>query len=565
MISLDVIVLFLFIVLVTVVYFLKHDLGTPRRLPPGPRRLPLVGNIFQFDPLRSYLKFHEWALKYGEVVYLRLGSQDVIVLNTAQAANELLANRSGKYSSRAPPHVAFDLMSDGQRMVFLPYDKEWKTVRRSVQGVLGINQVKRYRRLQDLESRSLIHDLLMHGNQSVVEDHRHGPNDEVPERHWFAIVRRYTTSLVLQISYGRRVPRLYNNPDLHKIYDVMDNFTRVSQPGRYLADAFPILRALPDLVAPWRAEGRRMHAWEMKLWGGYFEESRAAARKGTIRHGFINDYLRARSDAGHEHAPGNGLTDDGWMRDKMITYTGGSLLEAGSDTTAATIQTFILLMLSHPHCLRCACEEIDEVVGSDRMPEWEDEEQLPYLVACIKESIRRRPVIITGVPHKAEEDDVYQGYHIPKGATVIGNIWAIHMDPQRWPNPTAFDPDRFYMKGQPTQWAGGPDSKNRDHFVFGWGRRFCQGSHLAEASLFITLSRLLWGIDISAPLDPETKQPLLPDIADDNNWTEGFVTGPRMFKVNFMPRSEKHARITRKYYEEAQSEWQMMGLPMDER
>lgn len=72
------------------------------------------------------VQFHEWAQKYGEIFYLRLGPQNVIVLNTAEAADELLTNRSRDYSGRASPHVASELMSAGQRMVFMSYDKEWR-------------------------------------------------------------------------------------------------------------------------------------------------------------------------------------------------------------------------------------------------------------------------------------------------------------------------------------------------------------------------------------------------------------------------------------------------------
>lgn len=70
-----------------------------------------------------------------------------------------------------------------------------------------------------------------------------------------------------------------------------------------------------------------------------------------------------------------------------------------------------------------------------------------------------------GIPHRADADDVYDEYFIPKGSTVLGNIWAIHMDPQRYPNPFAFDPDRFYRPQKPHNWASGPDATDRDQCV----------------------------------------------------------------------------------------------------
>ncbi|TFK52653.1 cytochrome P450 [Heliocybe sulcata] len=442
--------------------FLGKGASAGKNLPPGPKGIPFFGNLFQVPVLRPYPKFREWARQYGQIFHLKLGPQNVIVLNTADATDELFIKRSNFYSSRAPPHVAHDIMSAGQRMVFLPYDKEWKTARKSLQGALGPNSSKKLRPQQELESRVVLYDLLAHGDTSVTEPQVEGPNGEVPERHWFSVIRRYTTSIVMTVMYGKRVHRITNNPYLHKIYDVLANFTHVGQPGNYLADAFPILRKLPDFLAPWRVEGRKMHDWEMELWGGLLEDIKVDMKNGIFRDSYVGNYLKERSEKGQEEAPGVGMTEDGWLRDKLLAYTAGTVLEAGSDTTASTMQSFILFMLAHPHVLKKVRDEIDSVVGEDRMPNFDDEKSLPYFVACIKETLRRRPPTIMGIPHLADQDDVFDGYFIPKGSTVIGNVWAIHMDPIRYPNPRAYNPDRFYKEGQPTPWSSGPDTQGRD-------------------------------------------------------------------------------------------------------
>ena len=134
----------------------------------------------------------------------------------------------------------------------------------------------------------------------------------------------------------------------------------------------------------------------MELWGGLLHEHKASLRAGTARECFVSRYLRARAEKASLDVPGVGITDDGWMRDDLLAYTGATVLEAGSDTTTAMIQSFILLMLTHPHVLEKAQNEIDEAVG-DRMPTFEDEERLPYLVACIKETFRRRPILPLGI------------------------------------------------------------------------------------------------------------------------------------------------------------------------
>ena len=102
--------------------------------------------------------------------------------------------------------------------------------------------------------------------------------------------------------------------------------------------------------------------------------------------------------------------------------------------------------------------------------------------------------------------------------------------------------------------------------MFGWGRQFCQGSYVAEASLFITLSRLLWGVDFSAPVNPETGCPILPDLADEEKtWRQGLISLPNAFDVKFAPRSAKHAELIRKTFNDVQAVWRAMDMEEDER
>ena len=129
----------------------------------------------------------------------------------------------------------------------------------------------------------------------------------------------------------------------------------------------------------------------MDLFGSLLAMHQTNAKGGMTRDCFISSYLRSCAEDGHEDAPGKGITVSGWMKDKFLAYTAGSILEAGVDTTAGAIQIFLLYMLSNPEALRKAKEEVDQVVGSERMPTWDDETKLPNLVACIKESIRIRP------------------------------------------------------------------------------------------------------------------------------------------------------------------------------
>lgn len=327
------------------------------RYPPGPRQWPIIGNIGQVNPSRQHPQFLQWAKQYGSIFRLRFGSNEFVVLNTAQAAVDLLDRRSAKYSSRAGPHFAHDLMSAGQRMVFLPYATEWKTARASLHPYLMGTKSKSYRVVQEHESAVLMGDLLRHSR--AVESSIADGSYKRATRHedgWEAHVRRYTTSVVLNITYGKRITSAYDNQSLHKIYDILANFTLVGQPGRNPCDDFPLLRLLPDWLAPWRKEALRLHKWEMQLWGGFMDELKGEREALSSVPSYVNDMLEDRQKNGNGY-DGSGLGLDaasGRMSDTLLAYTAATVLEAGSDTVGGRAKkTRRLRENRSSHCLIC--------------------------------------------------------------------------------------------------------------------------------------------------------------------------------------------------------------------
>jgi cytochrome P450 len=206
-------------------------------------------------------------------------------------------------------------------------------------------------------------------------------------------------------------------------------------------------------------------------------------------------------------------------------------------------------MLLFPEVAKAAQEELDRVCGNN-FPTLDDEPNLPYIRGCIKESLRWMPTDILGIPHAVTRDDEYMGYTIPKGAGVMWNVWAIHNDPQRHPDPRRFDPIRYINDKQTAaQAANNPDASQRDHLVFGAGRRLCQGMHIAERSLFLAIARLLWTFDFQIPKD----QPK-PDAGD---LTEGMLVCPRPFAARIVPRDDRKVAGVK-------AEWSKMEELLDE-
>ena len=128
---------------------------------------------------------------------------------------------------------------------------------------------------------------------------------------------------------------------------------------------------------------------------------------------------------------------------------------------------------------------------------------------------------------------------IPKGSTVILNVWGLHHDPERHPNPDAFDPERYAGRTRlAPDYAASADFDQRDHYGYGSGRRLCPGIHLAERNLFLAIAKLLWAFDFSAKRDG--RGGAIPvDMDARTGYSDGFLHCPKPFGVDIRPRSER--------------------------
>lgn len=163
-------------------------------------------------------------------------------------------------------------------------------------------------------------------------------------------------------------------------------------------------------------------------------------------------------------------------------------------------------MVLFPHVLEAAREEIDRVVGPDRLPSWSDREALPYMRAIVEETYRWAPVGLTAVPHATARDDEYNGYTIPKGAMIQVNVYHLNHSgaaiESGSKDPREFDPTRFTDEETlQEQNSVSAESATRKHFTFGTGRRVCPGFHVAQRGLFVALSRMVWGFNFGKKLD----------------------------------------------------------------
>lgn len=178
-----------------------------------------------------------------------------------------------------------------------------------------------------------------------------------------------------------------------------------------------------------------------------------------------------------------------------ISSLAANLIGAGADTSSSTLVTAVMAMRAFPETMKAAWDELDRVVGKERSPGPGDE--LPYMRAFVKEVFRWRSVaIVGGTAHAPTQNDSWNGFLIPKGTWMQGNVWAIHHNERDFPDPDRFDPTRF-LDGENKR----PFPGEKGYMTFGWGRRSCAGQALAEQGTFLSVCRLVWAYRVEPARD----------------------------------------------------------------
>ncbi|KAF2443306.1 cytochrome P450 [Karstenula rhodostoma CBS 690.94] len=505
--------------LLTLLYRYRNAGRRPKDLPPGPPTIPFLGNLHQIPATKAWHQFKAWADEYGPIYSLMLGPSTVmIVLSSDEVVKELLDRRSGNYSSRPPLYIG-QMISGWMRMLLMEYGKTWRFMRSLVHDHLNVKASISYVPYQDLENRQMLLGFL-----------------ESPGR-WVDHIRRYTNALTTQMVFGFRTVSI-DDENMHTLFECVEDWaTTFGTVQAQLLDIFPVLQRLPDFLVPVKRKAKALHAKELKL---YLLHWNALKRDPC----FAADVALAQAKA---HS-------DETLTDAQASYLLGSLHEAGSDTTWSTLLGFIQALLLFPSVALTAQAEIDRLCG-DRLPTMDDEPHMQYIRGCVKESLRWMPTPILGMVRSPVREDVYEGYRIPKGATVVMNVWALHNNDSRFPNPRAFDPSRYaHDTHSAFEAAHAADFAKRDHYTFGAGRRSCQGMHIAERSLFLAIARLLWAFDFRMAKD-DAGNDIVPDA---DALTDGVLVRPEGFPVVITPRSEEKAEAVRR-------EWARVEGKLDER
>ncbi|KAH9856166.1 cytochrome P450 [Lenzites betulinus] len=475
-----------------------------RKLPPGPRGIPLLGSVLQLPSRFQEQKFTEWATQYGDVVYFKIFRTPMIVLNSIEAARDLLDKRSAKYSDRPRMVLFAEMIGQEASLPSIGYGARLRRHRKWMyDGVGNKEKLKSYQSIQLAGVRNL--------SRNLLSDPRHFPEH----------IHLYLASIMLEITYGKPVNSL--DDELVQVAERgIDASNSSGSPGSMLVDFFPMLKYIP-------------------VWfpGAAFK------RRAIIARGYIDSWKNTPYDS-FISAAAAGTTVPCIFADVLAEYGGSptpaeaedmkglsfSVYGAGSQSRGTLLQ-FFLHMTRHPQVFRKAQEEMDLVVGSGRLPDFSDRESLPYLNAVLEEVYRWRPSLPIAIPHRVTTDDEYRGYDIPAGCMVIPNTWAMTRDSRYYPDPERFIPER-YLGSNPR----GEELLLPSSFVFGFGRRICPGQALADKSIWLAAAYIVSLFDIKKALDEAGNE-----ITPPATFTSGFTTQPVPFVCTINPRSERTSTI----------------------
>lgn len=338
----------------------------------------------------------------------------------------------------------------------------------------------------------------------------------------------------MKMAYGYTIEP--HKPDnlVDLIEKMMTEFSLAAVPMAWAVDIIPALQYLPENF-PGATFKKTARKWRKSIQASAYIPYRFVQRQmaaSTYRQSYVSKLVQKLKE--EENAK---LSSED---EEAVIWTAASLYGAAADTTVITLTVFTLAMIKFEHVQRKAQEEIDRVVGTDRLPSFEDREKLPYINALVKEATRWWPIAPMSFPHTTTEDIEFNGLHIPNGACLLPAVWWFLHDPEVYADPESFDPDRFLPP------RNEPDPMTE---AFGYGRRLCPGRFFADSSLYLNIVQSLAAFNISKAVGKDGKE-----IEVDVKPKPGLLTYPTEFEFQVKPRSEGHAGLIRRF--ERQHPWE---------
>lgn len=468
------------------VYCRKSESQLPP--PPSPPTWRLGGHFLPHH--HPSLTIAGWINKYGPLITIRSGFENIVIIGRYKAAVDIMENQ-GKFTADRPRmNAAGEMFNGAISIAFVPFGDRFRRMRRTLHSHLQPKAAEAYQPLQMSHAKNTVLSIL----DDPCNYHNH--------------VVTYAATTIMKVAYGKSAPTTATDPEVVEIKQRIKMSNIILRPGAYLVDWIPLLKYLP-----WYGRDlKQQFESTKKLNIGQLNRVKEQMSDKDIGPSFAKYML--------ENIHLHGLTEI------EMAFLGGALFVGGSSTTSAAISTVLMAAACFPEEQAQVQAELDAIIGRHRAPTFADQESLPRLQAFISEALRWRPPLPTGaLAHRTTHDVIWENYRIPAGTTLFGNHWSISRDPDVYPEPDAFKPQR---------WIDDQHRLRNDlkFFVYGFGRRVCPGQHVANKSVFINSLLTMWAFHLT--LDPT--KPL-----DDMGFMNGVMSNVPPCAIEFetrIPESE---------------------------
>ncbi|XP_069139176.1 steroid 17-alpha-hydroxylase/17,20 lyase-like [Argopecten irradians] len=488
-------------VLVAMVAFLSTfwllQLYRKPRFPPGPMAWPLIGNMPQIFGKALHLALTDLGRQYGPLVWLKMGGENVLVVNTIDSAITSFVRQGRVFAGRPKQRKTVEvLLGHGKDIVMSDAGPDLKFHRKIVHSFLSSQTRGGQLQLENMirfETESLGDKLANVCKKCESFD---------PKLDISRVVANVLCKCILDRRFEDVDDAFLNQ--LHIVQDIVDNIESFN-----IVDVFPFLERFP--VPSWR---RFLNS--LKRRDEWLTQVIAEHRETLSEHNrdLLDILLKEQQDARDQRDKKRLAL----LSDVSIGHIVYELFGGGIESTTMTILWFIIYMIRNPQWQKRIYDEVRSVSFPDTLPKPFERSRYPILEAAIKETLRMAAVLPVGFPHRTMEDTQLSGYHVPKDTMVLMNIWAIHHDEQAWRDPYSFNPGRFLDECPGERYS---------YLPFGIGNRVCLGSTISKMEIFMYCACLLSKYELACP----NGEPL-PDVTG----IPGLTLRPKPFKIKLIER-----------------------------
>ncbi|KAG5523008.1 hypothetical protein RHGRI_034976 [Rhododendron griersonianum] len=439
----------------------------PKNPPPSPRKLPLIGNLHQMGPF-PHRSLHSLSQVHGPLMLLHFAAAPVLIASSSSAAREIMKTHDLIFSNRPKSTIWEKVMFGAKGVAFSPYGEYWRQMKSIfVLQILSNKRVQSFRDVREEETALMIEKISDSGSDVV---------------NLSKLIVELMANVVCRAAWGRKYDGIGG-----KGGGARRGFQEVLGEVLELAGYFDIGDFAPWLKWVNRVNGvygraERLSKELDEFMEGVVEEHESKERK--IGQDFVDVLLEIQ----RENVVGIHLQRD------SIKALISDILVAGTDTSSATIEWVMTELLKHPQAMKKLQAEVRLIAQSNQPVTEDDLDQMPYLKAVIKETLRLHPPGPLILPRESTKDVQVMGYDIAAGTRVLVNVWAIMRDPASWDEPEKFRPERF-LNGCSIDFKG----HDFELIPFGAGRRGCPGIQFAVVIIELVVANLVHKFDFAQP------------------------------------------------------------------